>query len=69
MNKEIIWNLVNAGLAGGLVFLGACSTGHMDKDTFIIAAIVGITAAVIQFKDYWAKEEEEYKYKKLFQFL
>ena len=68
MDKEIIWNLVNAGLTSGLVFLGAWSTGEITTQTFIIAGIAGLTAGIVQFKSYWSKEETEYK-SKLFKFL
>ncbi|MEY2703192.1 MAG: hypothetical protein RLY43_1830 [Bacteroidota bacterium] len=60
MDREIIWNLVNAGLAGGLVFLGGLSTGNASYETIYIAITAGLVVCVNQFKDYWGKEEKEY---------
>lgn len=67
-SKEIIWNVVNSILAGGLVFLGALSTGNISKETFLFSLITAGLAAVVQFKNYWAKEESEYC-TKLFHFI
>lgn len=67
-NKEILWNIVNSCLAGALVFLGGCSTGHITLETIVFSLVAGATAAVVQFKDYWMKEQKEYN-TKLFKFL
>jgi hypothetical protein len=74
MNKEIQWNLVNSGLAGALVLLGSFSTGNITMQSFSFALIASLAVAVTQFKDYWTKEEEEYRKKcpnrkKLFSFI
>lgn len=66
--KEILWNIINSILAGGLVFLGGCSTGNISKETILFALIAGGTAAVIQFKDYWSSAEPK-KTLGLFKFL
>lgn len=68
MNREILWNIINAFLAGGLVFLGGCSTGHITVETVVFSLVAGATAALIQFRNYWAKEEAEYS-NKLFKFV
>lgn len=66
--KEIIWNIVNAGLAGILIFLGACIAGNINLTTIIAALIAAAIVAITNFKNYWAKEEDEYT-KKIFNFL
>jgi hypothetical protein len=68
MDKEIIWNLVNAALAGGLVFLGGCSTGQMNWTTAYFSLLAGMIAGIVQFKDYWGNEKPEYQ-NKLFKFV
>jgi hypothetical protein len=60
MNKEIIWNIVNSILAAALVFLGAISDGGISKNSIIAAVVVAASVAIIQFKNYWQKEEQEY---------
>ena len=59
--KEIIWNLVNALLAGSLVFFGALTSGNIDGNTFIIAITTSLIIVITKFKDYWTKEEKEYQ--------
>lgn len=66
--KEIIWNLVNSGLAAGLVFLGACANGNLSWRGVVAALIAAGIVAFTKFKDYWSKEEHEY-ISKTFQFL
>lgn len=69
MNKEIVWNIVNSLLAGGLVFLGGCSTGNITEETLIFSLIAGLTAAIVQFKDFWADEKPKNKKGVLFKFI
>lgn len=67
--REIIWNIINASLAGALVFLGACTTGQITQ-TGVVAAIIAALAVIItRFKDYWGTEEREYNSLKMFNFL
>lgn len=66
--KEIIWNLVNSGLAGALVFAGACVSGQITYNAVITAFFAGFVVAVTKFKDYWAKEKKEYSHN-MFNFL
>ena len=66
MNKEILWNIINSLLAGGLVFLGGCSSGNITSETFLYAGIAGLTSAVVQFRTFWLKTEPTVK---LFKFL
>jgi hypothetical protein len=67
--REIIWNLVNAGLAGLLVFAGACADGNIGLRGVIAALIAGGIVAITKFKGYWEKEETEYCSTKLFNFV
>jgi hypothetical protein len=66
--NEIIWNLINSGLAGSLVFLGAFLNGGFTWKGIIAALIASGIIAVTKFKDYWSKEESEYT-TKLFSFI
>lgn len=53
MDKEIIWNIVNSLLAGGLVLFGALSAGNVTLASFGIAIAASAVIAISQFKDYW----------------
>jgi len=66
--KEIIWNVVNSLLAGGLVMMGGLTTGGISRETLLLSLLVGLTAAFTQFKTYWVKEQSEYS-TKLFTFI
>ena len=58
--KEIIWNIINSLLAGGLVFIGAFSDGEITKTGIITAISAAGIVALNLFKDYWSKEKKEY---------
>lgn len=60
MDREIIWNLVNSFLAGGLVFLGSLTSGEITKNGLCFAGLTAAIVAITKFKDYWIKEEDEY---------
>lgn len=66
--KEIFWNLINSGLAGGLVFLGSLSTGKITLDGFIFGLVAAGIVAITKFQSYWRKEERQYL-TKLFNFI
>jgi hypothetical protein len=66
--KEIIWNIINSLLAGGLVFLGSILTG-ISWQGFVAALATSGIVAINKFKDYWTKEEKEYCQTKLFKFV
>lgn len=68
MNKEIVWHSVNSLLAGGLVFLGAMSTGKIDFETIVLAFVAAGIVCLSQFKDFWTAEKPEYS-PKLFKFI
>lgn len=61
MNKEIKWNIINSILAGMLVFLGSLSSGEITYKGILFAIIASLIIAINKFKEYWEKEEEEYK--------
>jgi hypothetical protein len=66
--KEIIWNVINSLLAGTLVLLGALSTGNISMESMCLATITALIVAISQFKDYWTKEQKEYR-NKAFMFI
>ena len=59
--KEICWNIVNSLLAGGLVFLGALTSGEITKAGIITSLVAAGIVALAQFKDYWKGEQNEYR--------
>lgn len=61
MNKEITWNIINSLLAGALVFLGACTSGGLTKDSALAGLLAAGIVAVTKFYDYWKTEEADYK--------
>lgn len=66
---EIMYNLVNSGIAGVLVFLGAFTNGGITKEALLTSIVASLMVAVVQFRDYWAKEESEYSSKRFLKFL
>ena len=66
--KEIIYNIVNAVLAGGLVLLGSLSNGELTLKGFCFAAIAAGIVIITKFKEYWKGEQDEYT-SKLFNFV
>ena len=58
--KEIMWNIINSLLAGTLVFVGAFSTGHIDKTAILVAISTSLVIAISKFRDYWISEQSEY---------
>ena len=65
---EIIWNLINSGLAGLLVFLGSLSNGVLSWKGLIFAVIAAGIVATTKFSDYWKSEQKEYT-RKVFCFV
>ena len=58
MNKkmnELKWNLINAGLAGVLVLLGALASGDVNVRSLGAAVIAAAIVSVNLFKNYWNK--------------
>lgn len=58
--KEIMWNIINSLLAGGLVLLGSFTAG-ITAEGVIISLVASGIVAVSRFKEYWAQEEKQYK--------
>jgi len=61
--KEIFYNIINSGIAGLLVFLGAALNGGIDLKAILSGFIAGLIAAAVKFKDYWDGEKTEYSTK------
>jgi len=59
--QEILWNLINSGLAGVLVLLGSLTSGGISLNAFCVALVTALIVAVTQFKNFWQSEEKEYK--------
>ena len=61
LNKdEIIYNLINSALAGGLVILGSLTSGF-SWNGVCAGVVAGLVVAVAKFKNYWKTQEGEYK--------
>ena len=58
--SEILWNIVNSLLAGGLVFLGGLLNGKITGELLLASGIAAAIIACTKFSDYWKKEESEY---------
>lgn len=67
--SEIIWNIVNSGLAGLLVLLGAFISGSITMTGILVAITTALIVFVTKFKDYWLGQESEYKSLKIFEFV
>lgn len=67
--KEIVWNIINSGLAGILVLLGALTAGEISVESFCIALVTALIVALTQFKNYWQGEEKEYRTTKSYGFM
>jgi len=66
--NEIIWNLINSGLAGVLVFLGSLTSGTITWQGIGAGLIAALIVASAKFKDYWSGEKGEYA-TKIFTFI
>ena len=72
MNKqEVIWNLVNAGIAGGIFFAGSFSANQqITLNGVMFAVIISFGVALTQFKEYWLRVNPNMMNKKqAFQFI
>ena len=58
---EIKYNLINAGLAGGLVFLGGFADGEITSTGVCVAIVTAGIVGVTKFRDYWNSQKDEYK--------
>ena len=66
--NEILWNIINSGLAGALVLLGSFADGTITSRGVIVALAAAGIIAFTKFKDYWKTQEGKYTYK-LFTFI
>ena len=66
--REILWNVINSGLAGLLVFLGGLANGGLTWKGAGAAVVAALIVAVTKFRDFWSGEKKEYS-KLLFAFV
>ncbi len=59
-HKEILYNIINAGLAGALVFMGSIVAGEVTWETIGAAGIAFCIVAITKFKVYWDSEAGEW---------
>ena len=57
---EIIYNLINSAIAGGMVFVGALADGKVSGPELLASLGAAGVVALIKFKDYWAGQKGEY---------
>ena len=57
--KELLYNFINCGLAGLLVFLGGLTAGNISQTTVVAALLAAGITAGSQFKEYWQNETEQ----------
>lgn len=57
---EIVYNLVNAGLAGLLVLVGQLVNGGISPNGLLAALGTAFLVCLIQFQDYWNTQKKEY---------
>ena len=67
--QQIIWNIVNSLLAGGLVLLGNFTSGSFSLGGLCIAIATAGAVALTKFSDFWKAEQSEYCNTKLFSFV
>ena len=66
--NEILYNLINSGIAGALVFFGSLADGKITLQGVGVALAASAVVAIIKFKEYWDGERREYMCK-LFVFI
>ena len=57
---EIIYNLINSALAGGMVFVGTIADGKLSGVELLASLGAAAIVAVVKFKEYWAGQKGEY---------
>ena len=65
---EIIYHLINAGIASALVILGSFTTGEITLKGVCFGVVAGLIVLLSKFKEYWDGEATEYS-KKIFSFV
>jgi len=58
--NEIIYNLINSGIAGALVFAGSLAAGSITLQGICAAVGASLVVALTKFREYWASEKKEY---------
>ena len=57
---EILYNLINAGVAGLLVLVGSVVDGSITATGVLAAIGAALIVVCIKFQNYWTKQENEY---------
>jgi len=57
---EIMYNLVNCFIAGGLVFVGSLASGGFTKAGALVSLSAFAVAFLTKFQKYWKSQENEY---------
>jgi hypothetical protein len=57
---EIIYKLIDAGLAGALVFVGSLTDGNVTAKGIITAVMAAAAITILKFRDYW--DGKKYKF-------
>lgn len=58
--REILWVVINAFLAGCLVFIGAFIDGGLSRTDLIASFGAAAILFLTKISDYWKSEEGEY---------
>lgn len=66
--REIFWNIINALLAGGLVFMGAFMDGGLSRADLIASFGASTIVFLSKLNEYWNSERKEYS-NKVFNFI
>jgi len=51
--KDIIYNLINSGIAGALVFAGAMASGGLTSTGICAALGASLVVFLTKFREYW----------------
>ena len=57
IKQEIKWNIINALIAGGLVFAGSFANGEITSQGIIAALSASVIVAITRFKSFWSSKK------------
>jgi hypothetical protein len=69
LTRKVFWNLINSLIAGSLVIIGSLTDGEVTSKGLMIAIVAGTAIFLSQFRDFWAKEEQEFTAMPMFKFI
>jgi hypothetical protein len=61
IKKEIAYHVVNALIAGLLIFLGSLTTGKITLEGVFYSIVTAAIVALAKFKEFWDGEESKFK--------